>query len=124
MSNPAEREGEDNYERENDASPVTGDFVDNSYATETNPNLKTRVPVQPDEADFDNPMQPPYANTDQQLADDENEAMDESNILGGDRLRHAKPRSANKYSEGPDEGDLPTDIRDGLSGVSGTKRLS
>lgn len=50
--------------------------------------------------------------------------MDKSNILKGDRLRHAKPRTANKYNEGPNEDALPSDIRDGLSGVSGTKRLT
>ena len=64
------------------------------------------------------------AETDSWLADDENEAIDQSNVLKGDRLRHAKPQSANRYSEGQNEDDLPSDIRDGLSGVSGVKRLS
>ena len=41
------------------------------------------------------------------LEEDEQEAIDKSNILRGDRLRHAKPRTSNKYSEGPDEDDLP-----------------
>lgn len=41
------------------------------------------------------------------IAADENEAVDKSNILKGDRLRHAKPQTSNKYNEGPDEDDLP-----------------
>ncbi|KOS40213.1 hypothetical protein ACN38_g8932 [Penicillium nordicum] len=106
MSNRTERVAEDNYERENDPSPVAGTFRDDSYAKVTNPNLKGQVPVQGDNQQFDDPMQPPYSNTDQQLEEDEQEAIDNSNILRGDRLRHAKPRTSNKYSEGPDE-DLP-----------------
>ncbi|KAJ5968845.1 hypothetical protein N7501_005093 [Penicillium viridicatum] len=106
MSNRTERVAEDNYERENDPSPVAGTFRDDSYAKETNPNLKGQVPVQGDNQQFDDPMQPPYSNTDQQLEEDEQEAIDNSNVLRGDRLRHAKPRTSNKYSEGPDE-DLP-----------------
>jgi hypothetical protein len=42
---------------------------------------------------------------------DENEAIDPSNVLKGDRLRHAKPRTGNKYSEGPDENDLPAEAQ-------------
>lgn len=41
------------------------------------------------------------------IAADENEAVDKSNILKGDRLRHAKPQTSNQYNEGPDEDDLP-----------------
>lgn len=67
MSNQAEREGEDNYEAENDASPVTSNFVDNSYARETNPYLKDKVPVQVDEMQLEEPMVPYEANTDEQL---------------------------------------------------------
>lgn len=67
MSNRVEREAEDNYERENDASPVPGRVVDNSYAHETAPELRNQVPVQPDDAPVEDPMQPPYSNSDQQL---------------------------------------------------------
>ncbi|CAG7940600.1 unnamed protein product [Penicillium nalgiovense] len=107
MSNRAERVAEDNYERENDPSPVTGTFEDDSYAKETKPNLRGQVPVQGQKQQYDDPMQPPYSNTDQQLEEDEQEAIDKSNVLRGDRLRHAKPRTSNKYNEGPDEEDLP-----------------
>ncbi|RAO64560.1 uncharacterized protein BHQ10_000572 [Talaromyces amestolkiae] len=122
MSNREEREAEDLYERENDASPVPGGEVDNSYVGETNPNLRNVVPVQNDEADIDDPMQPPYSNSDQQLAQDEREAIDQSNILGGDRLRHAKPRTRNAYNEGPDEDDLPAEVSQGQDGRSATGR--
>lgn len=42
-------------------------------------------------------------------AQDENDAIDQSNIIdNNDReLRHAKPQTANAYSEGPSEDDLP-----------------
>lgn len=67
MSNPTERAAEDNYERENDPSPVTEDFTENSYAGEPKSNLRDQVPVQEDEQSFEDPMQPPYSNSDQQL---------------------------------------------------------
>lgn len=67
MSNQAEREAEDNYEAENDASPVTSSFVDNSYARETNPYLKNKVPVEVDQLQLEDPMVPYEANTDEQL---------------------------------------------------------
>ncbi|EED19809.1 conserved hypothetical protein [Talaromyces stipitatus ATCC 10500] len=122
MSNRQEREAEDRYEAENDASPVPGFEVDNSYVGETNSNLRNVVPVQNDEAGYDDPMQPPYSNTDEQLAQDEREAIDQSNILGGDRLRHAKPRSRNAYNEGPGEDDLPSVVSQGQSGRSAAGR--
>ncbi|KAJ5909846.1 hypothetical protein N7504_004489 [Penicillium tannophilum] len=107
MSNREERIAEDQYEENNDSSPVTGDFTDNSYANETNPSLRDQVPVQGDNAQIEDPMQPPYSNSDQQLEEDENEAIDKSNIMRGSRLRHAKPQTSNKYNEGPDEDDVP-----------------
>ncbi|KAJ5676759.1 uncharacterized protein N7477_002392 [Penicillium maclennaniae] len=108
MSNRSERVAEDRYERDNDSSPVTGTFADDTYAQETDPSLRDKVPVQGDDQQIEDPMQPPYSNSDQQLEDDENEAINKSNILRGDRLRHAKPRTSNKYNEGPDENDMPT----------------
>lgn len=99
---------------------------DNSYAGETNSSLKDQVPVQGDNEDIEDPIDSSYSNSDQQLgksnnqsynmqatkpltniAADENEAVDKSNILKGDRLRHAKPQTSNQYNEGPDEDDLP-----------------
>ncbi|GES66950.1 hypothetical protein ATEIFO6365_0017001200 [Aspergillus terreus] len=107
MSNRLEREAEDRYEAQNDPSPVSGRVSDNTYAHETRSGLRDYIPVQGDNQPFEDPIQPPYSNTDQQLAEDEEEAIDKSNILGGDRLRHAKPQSRTKYSEGPGENDIP-----------------
>lgn len=58
-----EREAEDQYEAENDPSPVPGHVVDSSYATPG----ETQVPVVGDEAGFDDPMIAHYADTDEQL---------------------------------------------------------
>jgi hypothetical protein len=124
MSNRYEREAEDLYEAQNDASPVPGNVYDSSYVSDTRPELRDQLPVQADQEDYDDPFQPPYSNSNEQLEEDENEAINKSNILEGDRTRHAKPQSANRYNEGPDEEDLPDYARYGTSGVSGTKRLS
>lgn len=67
MSNREEREAEDLYERENDPSPVPGGEADNSYVGETNPYLSKIVPVQNDEDGYDDPVQPPYSNSNDQL---------------------------------------------------------
>ncbi|OKL55551.1 hypothetical protein UA08_09164 [Talaromyces atroroseus] len=87
MSDRYEREAEDRYEAENDISPVSGNA---------------------DSKPYDDPMQPPQSNSDQQLESDEREAVDKSNILSGSRLRYSKPQSANRYNEGLDENDLPS----------------
>lgn len=67
MANRYEREAEDLYESKNDPSPVTGSFSDSSYAKETKSSLRGQVPVQGDNQRVDDPMQPPYSNSDQQL---------------------------------------------------------
>ncbi|KAL2854324.1 hypothetical protein BJY01DRAFT_35923 [Aspergillus pseudoustus] len=103
MSNRYERVAEDQYEAANDASPVSGTFSDNSYANETRAELKGHIPVQRDEARYEDPMQPPSSNSDRQLAQDEREAINQSNVLGGSRLRHEKPQTSNRYQEGEDE---------------------
>ena len=67
MSNRAERIAEDEYERKNDPSPVTGTFTDSSYAKETKSSLRDQIPVQGDSQRLEDPMQPPYSNSHQQL---------------------------------------------------------
>lgn len=69
MSNRAERFAEDEYERENDFSaPVSGEYEDDSYAHETGTQgFSKGIPVQSDDADYDDPMQPPFSNSNQQL---------------------------------------------------------
>ncbi|KAL4890434.1 hypothetical protein BDV59DRAFT_204392 [Aspergillus ambiguus] len=118
MSNRLEREAEDQYEAENDPSPVSGTVSDNTYAGETRSGLRSYIPVQGDNQRVEDPVQPPYSNTDQQLAEDEEEAINKSNILGGSRLRHTQPQSSTGYAEGFDEDDLPEAARSGQSGQS------
>lgn len=64
-----ERVAEDEYEAQNDPSPVSGDVVDNSYVGETRREL--REPDQnlivTDQTEYDDPVQPPYSNSAQQL---------------------------------------------------------
>lgn len=70
MSNRAEREAEDLYERENDPSPVSGDVHDDSYASNKGAMGGPQgagIPVQRDSDPYDDPMQPKMSNTDEQL---------------------------------------------------------
>ncbi|GKZ18689.1 hypothetical protein AbraIFM66951_007709 [Aspergillus brasiliensis] len=120
MSNRYEREAEDLYEDQNDPSPVSGNFHDNSYAHETQPGLRGQVPVTRDQDVYEDPIQPPYSNSDQQLAQDEREAIDQSNVIQG-RTRGAKPQTQNQYSEGPGEDDLPDEVLYGNAGTSSTR---
>ncbi|KAL6235469.1 hypothetical protein BDW75DRAFT_230315 [Aspergillus navahoensis] len=126
MSNRAERLAEDAYERENDFSaPVSGEYNDSSYAHETGTQgFSKGIPVQSDDADYDDPMQPPFSNSNQQLEQDEREAINKSNIISGKgrSLRHSKPQAPTGYSEGPDEDDLPAEAFE--TGQSNTKRIS
>ncbi|OOQ86365.1 hypothetical protein PEBR_21619 [Penicillium brasilianum] len=64
------------------------------------------IPVQDDIQDIEDPIDEGTANSDQQLASDEKEAIDRSNIIN-ERTRHAKPQTDNGYNEGPSEDDLP-----------------
>ncbi|OJJ55288.1 hypothetical protein ASPSYDRAFT_49471 [Aspergillus sydowii CBS 593.65] len=99
MSNRAERAAEDEYEAENDDYiPIEEDdeIAPTSYVYEPGDRGFTMgVPVQRDEARYADPIQPPFSNTDAQLARDEREAADRSNIMGGKgrQLRHAKPQA-------------------------------
>ncbi|KAJ5714494.1 uncharacterized protein N7483_011675 [Penicillium malachiteum] len=43
----------------------------------------------------------------ERLARDEDDAIDESNIIEGHRTRHAKPMTSNQYNEGPSEDEIP-----------------
>ncbi|KAJ5363824.1 uncharacterized protein N7496_009537 [Penicillium cataractarum] len=64
------------------------------------------ITVQDDIQDVEDPIDEDMANSDQQLANDEKEAIDRSNIID-ERTRHAKPQTDNGYNEGPSEDDLP-----------------
>ena len=50
---------------------------------------------------------------------DEREAIDKSNILKGDRTRHARP--IDSYKEPSDEQGLPKTVLDGTDGMSSTR---
>ncbi|KAI9748990.1 MAG: hypothetical protein M1815_002833 [Lichina confinis] len=80
------------------------------YVSESGP-----VPVQKDDAPV-RALDQAKADSDEQLQQDEKEAIDKSNIIK-DRTRHAKPEGVG-YSEGPEEDDLPKNVRDGLDGRS------
>lgn len=67
MSNRMEREAEDIYEDENDISPVSGGFSDNSYAHETKSGMRDTIPVKRDDDVEESEMHPPYSNSDEQL---------------------------------------------------------
>ncbi|OJD23135.1 hypothetical protein ACJ73_05514 [Blastomyces percursus] len=114
MSNPAKGRAEDLYEEQNDAQAPSPVFLRTVTYTSKGP-----VSVQSDQAPVEDPMgSGAEANTDEQLARDEEEAIDKSNILKGDRTRHAKPQAASGYSEGPGEEDLPESVVKGTEGRS------
>ncbi|MCJ1439651.1 MAG: hypothetical protein MMC23_000131 [Stictis urceolatum] len=110
--NQNERRGDDDYEARNDAATdVTGSVNDDSYATSRNET----IPVQKDSDAVEDPIQAPDSNSDAQLERDENDAIDQSNVMG-QRTRGAKPGGS--YSEGPDEDDLPAEVVSGDVGRS------
>lgn len=100
MSNREEREGEDAYERENDAAPIPDEIVDNTYVDETNPYLKNRVPVQADEDDYEDPMQPPYSNSDQQLGKCRRASQWGQMLMGWQRTMKMRPWTSPIFSKG------------------------
>lgn len=129
---------DDAYEEKNDRTSgdaPSGDVVSKDYV-ESGP-----LPVQPDDAPVEDPIDPNVADSDKQLGTgstfflfvnsfprvqwlilwnverDDKEAIDKSNILKGSRTRHAKPQGPG-YSEGPDEDDLPKSVADGTDGTS------
>lgn len=67
MTTRLERDADDSYERDNDASPVQGDVHDDSYIFDTQGPESQVAPVQADEVDYDVPFQAPESNSDQQL---------------------------------------------------------
>ncbi|KAL8716336.1 MAG: hypothetical protein Q9220_000241 [cf. Caloplaca sp. 1 TL-2023] len=95
---------DDQYEQQNDVTSgdvPAGDSKDNDYASRTG---QYQIPVQKDEAPVDDPIDPATADSDQTLAQDDADAIDKSNIIGG-RTRGAKPSGG--YAEPGDEEGLP-----------------
>ncbi|KAF2765252.1 hypothetical protein EJ03DRAFT_319771 [Teratosphaeria nubilosa] len=94
-----------------------GDSVDNDYTSRT--GQKEHIPVQKDEDPVEDPIDPNTADSDQQLARDENEAIDKSNIMEG-RTRGATKQQGTYREPGDDEG-LPSG-EDGTSRIATTKQ--
>jgi len=92
-----------------------GDTVDNSYTTGRN----DPVPVMKDEAPVEQPNDQRDPDSDAALQQDEKEAIDTSNILKGDRTRHAA--ATGTYKEPSDEAGLPKSVLDGTDGRSSTR---
>ncbi|KAK7717877.1 hypothetical protein SLS57_006253 [Botryosphaeria dothidea] len=96
------------YENQNIPS---GDAGDNDYASRTG---QYQIPVQKDEAPVEDPIDPNTADSDEQLARDDKDAIDESNIIS-DRTRGAA-KKVGTYAEPGDEEGLP-DAEDGTSAI-------
>ena len=137
-----------NQNTETDDVVQGGDTVDNSYASRGNepvPVMKDEQPVeQPNDRrnpDSDEALGKCYVWIHQpfpsllstqtyqeksslliviwSIEQDEREAIEKSNILKGDRTRHAKPTST--YQEPSDEQGLPKAVLDGTNGMSSTR---
>ncbi|KAF2191197.1 hypothetical protein K469DRAFT_696919 [Zopfia rhizophila CBS 207.26] len=95
---------DDQYEQQNDFSGdgPAGDSKDNDYASRSD---QYQIPVQKDEAPVEDPIDSRVADSDEQLARDDNEAIDEGNIVSS-RTR-AATKKAGTYAEPGDEEGLP-----------------
>jgi len=97
---------DDQYEQQNDqvtGDAPAGDAQDNDYTSRTG-QKQGPIPVQSDNDAVEDPIDAKTADSDEQLARDENEAIDQSNVIDG-RTRGAKPSSG--YREPGDEEGLP-----------------
>ncbi|EON64891.1 hypothetical protein W97_04125 [Coniosporium apollinis CBS 100218] len=81
----------------------TGEVADNDYASRS--GQSGPIPVQKDSAPVEDPIDPAKADTDEQLAQDDKEAIDQSNIVEGRTRGATKP--AGTYQEPGDEEGLP-----------------
>jgi len=104
-----------NQNTETDDITQGGDTVDNSYVTGGNES----VPVLKDEAGVEQPNDTRNPDSDKALEQDEAESIDKSNIIRGDRTRHAKPTGT--YKEPSDEAGLPKSVLNGGDGHSSTR---
>jgi len=104
-----------NQNTETDDIPQGGDTVDDSYvSTDDGP-----LPVVKDETPVEQPNDARDPDSDKALEQDEAEAIDKSNIVKGDRTRHAKPSGT--YKEPSDEAGLPKSVLRGDDGHSSTR---
>ncbi|OTB01294.1 hypothetical protein M426DRAFT_25744 [Hypoxylon sp. CI-4A] len=96
------------YNNENQAP--TAEFADNSYVSRSG-HKNEAIPVRSDGEIVEDPIDASKADSDEQLARDDKDAIDESNIIG-ERTRHAKPATGTYRQPGDEEG-LP--VNDGTS---------
>ncbi|KAH8681901.1 hypothetical protein BX600DRAFT_505536 [Xylariales sp. PMI_506] len=96
-------------QQENNNTP-SGEYVDDSYVSRSG-NKSEPVSVVSDRERVDDPIDAETANSDRQLASDERDAIDESNIID-ERTRGASAPEGAYREPGDDEG-LPGD--DGTS---------
>ncbi|KZF19707.1 hypothetical protein L228DRAFT_271028 [Xylona heveae TC161] len=97
---------DDQYEQQNDfvgGDVPAGDSKENSYISRTG---QRHIPVQKDEMPVEDPIDPVKADSDEYLAQDEREVIDDSNIIG-ERTRGARPRGT--YREPGDDEGMPND---------------
>ncbi|KAI0601597.1 hypothetical protein F4775DRAFT_605689 [Biscogniauxia sp. FL1348] len=93
------------------SSQPSGEATDNSYVSR--PGHKAEpVPVVSDQERVPDPVDGSKADSDEQLARDDRDAIDESNIMGS-RTRGAGPSREGGYREPGDEEGLP--VTDGTS---------
>jgi len=92
----------------------TGTPTDNDYVSRSG-HKNEPIGVQSDDAPIEDPIDGNTADSDQQLARDDKEAISEDNIIGGGRTRGAKPEGS--YQEPGDEEGLPGPD-DGTSAVA------
>ncbi|KAI1081883.1 hypothetical protein F5B20DRAFT_578662 [Whalleya microplaca] len=96
------------YQSQSDAP--SGRVADNDYVSRSG-HKGEQIPVQSDDDRIEDPIDGATADSDEQLARDDNEAIDKSNIVKG-RTRGAKPNHGGYREPGDDEG-LP--VTDGTS---------
>ncbi|KAJ5357466.1 hypothetical protein N7541_004624 [Penicillium brevicompactum] len=73
--------------------------------------LDSRIEIQ----DMQDPIEPGSTDVDERMTRDFKDAIDRTNILDGDRLRHAKPQSSTAYNE-PSENEIDISWRPDPSG--------
>ncbi|KAF2473302.1 uncharacterized protein BDR25DRAFT_257644 [Lindgomyces ingoldianus] len=86
----------DQYEQKNEipSDGTTSDPIDNSYVSRTG---QSQIPVQKDEAPVEDPIDPDVADSNEQLASDDKEAIDQSNIM--DSCTRGATKQAGTYAE-------------------------
>ncbi|KAF2016336.1 hypothetical protein BU24DRAFT_422682 [Aaosphaeria arxii CBS 175.79] len=94
---------DDQYEQQNDfAQGPAGDSMDDDYKSRSG---QCQIPVQSDSAPIEDPIDPATADSDEQLARDDREAIDDDNIL--DSRTRGATKKAGTYAEPGDEEGLP-----------------